>query len=364
MEQRHSYVIDLFGLSEAEARSFPRLYQHVYDNVVADRATNREQRVIRDWWLFRRSGIKIRKALSGLTRFIGTTRTAKYRVFQFLPSGLAAESKIVVIATEAASVLGVLSSRIHIVFATRIGGWLGVGNDPTYNHTDCFNKFPFPELNPAASSNISRIAEELDSHRKSRLAEHANLTITDLYNVLERLRSGESLSAAERAIHEAGLVTVLKQLHDELDTAVFDAYGWPVSLSDQEILERLVTLNASRATEEADGVIRWLRPDFQRPDGQQATQVPLDIDEPEEEEMEAPTTKRAKTPWPSTLAERAQAVRTALVAHRTPVTPEQLARTFLRARTDGVAELLDTLASLGQARELADGRFIAALASR
>ena len=43
-----------------------------------------------------------------------------------------------------------------------------------------------------------------------------------------------------QAIHEQGLVSVLRQIHDELDTAVADAYGWPVDLTDEQILERLV----------------------------------------------------------------------------------------------------------------------------
>jgi len=49
-----------------------------------------------------------------------------------------------------------------------------------------------------------------------------------------------------------------------LDAAVTDAYGWPVSLSDEEILSRLVALNAERAEEEKEGNIRWLRPDYQK----------------------------------------------------------------------------------------------------
>lgn len=70
------------------------------------------------------------------------------------------------------------------------------------------------------------------------------------------------LTAKEREIHEKGLVSVLKQIHDELDAAVFDAYGWPHDLSDEEILERLVALNHERAEEEKRGLIRWLRPEF------------------------------------------------------------------------------------------------------
>jgi hypothetical protein len=54
------------------------------------------------------------------------------------------------------------------------------------------------------------------------------------------------------------LVSVLKQLHDDLD-----AYGWPATLTDEEILERMVPLNAERAAEEQQGLIRWLRSEFQ-----------------------------------------------------------------------------------------------------
>ena len=83
--------------------------------------------------------------------------------------------------------------------------------------------------------------------------------------LLEKLRSGEALTDKERQDHEMGLVSVLKQLHDELDLAVFAAYGWPKTLSDEEILEHLVALNRERATEEEQGLIRWLRPEYQKP---------------------------------------------------------------------------------------------------
>lgn len=63
------------------------------------------------------------------------------------------------------------------------------------------------------------------------------------------------------------MVSILKQLHDELDVAVFAAYGWPQDLDDEEILQRLVDLNRERAEEEARGVVRWLRPEFQNPGG-------------------------------------------------------------------------------------------------
>ena len=141
-----------------------------------------------------------------------------------------------------------------------------------------------------------------------------------------------SLSEKERLIHEHGLVSVLKQIHDELDAAVFDAYGWPHDLSDEEILRRLVDLNRERAEEEKRGIIRWLRPEFQNPEGTQAataTQGALPI-EPEAPEA-SPAVAGAKRPWPRTLPEQAQAVRAVLAEQPTGLTPEQLARLFLRA---------------------------------
>ena len=41
--------------------------------------------------------------------------------------------------------------------------------------------------------------------------------------------------------------TWLALAHERLDAAVFDAYGWPHSLADEQILERLLALNRERA---------------------------------------------------------------------------------------------------------------------
>jgi hypothetical protein len=358
---RNVYVIDTHGWPEDSLRTrLPAIYQHLFDRVYPERQTNRDPRLRRNWWLFRRSNEQVRSAISGLTRYIVTSETARHRVFVFLEARVKPEHKLVVIGSKDAYHLGVLSSRPHVCWALAAGGHLGVGNDPVYSKNTCFDAFAFPEPADDLLLRIRDLGEQLDAHRKQQQAQHPTLTITDMYNVLERLRANQPLSDRERVIHEQGLVSVLKQIHDDLDAAVFEAYGWPSSVSDEEILMRLVALNAERATEEAQGVIRWLRPEFQNPTGHRAaTQTNL-IDEAEEEAVAAPA-KKAKLPWPKTLPERAQAVRTALAAQRSPVTPEQLAKTFLRANVDKVEELLDTLASLGQARELADGRFVSPL---
>jgi hypothetical protein len=113
---------------------------------------------------------------------------------------------------------------------------MGKGNDLRYQNGPCFLPFPFPSWSEAQRSRIGEAAESLDSHRKRQQAEHPDLTITGMYNVLEKLRSGEALTAKEKKIHEQGLVSVLEQIHDDLDAAVFDAYGWPHDLGDEQIL--------------------------------------------------------------------------------------------------------------------------------
>ena len=65
----------------------------------------------------------------------------------------------------------------------------------------------------------------------------------------------------------ARLVGILKDLHDQIDAAVAEAYGWPATLSDDEYLHRLVDLNRERAAEEARGLVRWLSADYQNPQG-------------------------------------------------------------------------------------------------
>ena len=78
-------------------------------------------------------------------------------------------------------------------------------------------------------------------------------------------------------------------------------------------------------------------------------------------ETVAPATVKVagKLAWPKTLAEQAQAVRAALAAAAGPVDVATLAKNFKGTKTDRLEDILETLASLGQARALADGRYVA-----
>ncbi|MEO6244604.1 MAG: class I SAM-dependent DNA methyltransferase, partial [Opitutaceae bacterium] len=197
-----------------------------------------------------------------------------------------------------------------------------------------------------------------------------------LYNVLEKVRRPVAgvadpgrpgstspatiLTAKEKLLHDQALVATLRQLHDELDAAVADAYGWPWPLRDEEILARVVALNAARAAEEAKGQIRWLRPDFQKPlfAGEKQSSLGLDDSAPTAGKTKNPTAagqskiknRKSKIPWPKTLAERVRAIETALAAEEKPATAADLATRFARADPAVIAEILQTLVTLGRAR--------------
>jgi hypothetical protein len=349
-------VIDLYGLTEAQVRDrYPAVYQHVVTTVKPHREQNNRASYRDNWWLFGEPRSELRRALAGVSRYIATIETAKHRVFQFLPMSILPDNKLACIALDDAYFLGVLSSRFHVPWAIESGGRLGMGDDPVYVKSRCFDPFPFPaDVPEPLKAHIRTEAEALDALRKQVLAAHDDLTLTGLYNVLEALKAGRALTDKDRDIHDRGLVTLIRQHHDAIDTAVAEAYGWPADLSDEEILTRLVTLNKTRAAEEAKGVIRWLRPEFQAP-GAIAPSVNATLDL-----GDAPVAAPATIiPWPKTLAEQVSAVAAILAAAPAAQHPRDIARAIQGTNAKGVTPVLDALTAIGQARKLADGRYAA-----
>lgn len=169
-----------------------------------------------------------------------------------------------------------------------------------------------------------------------------------MYNVLEKLRANEDLAPQDHAIYNAGLIGILREFHDGLDRAVFAAYCWPENLTADEILARIVALNAERRAEEASGLVHWLRPEFQAPG---AVPVARTL-EGFVEEVPTATTRR-KQPWPSTLPEQVRAIKDVLRAAPAQ-TPQQVASTFRPASRTRITEILSTLVALGQARAEGD----------
>ena len=341
--------------------------------------------------------------LGGWNSYITTPETAKHRFFVFLDESILPDNALVNIAHDDAYCLGVLSSNIHVTWALAAGGRLWIGNDPRYNKTRCFETFPFPACTTEQQAKIRALGEQLDAHRKRQQAMHPELTMTGMYNVLVRVRELERgggqgtnavsglddrlpraqkvkaasvlddrsprtplassrLDAKEKKIDEQGLVGILKQLHDELDAAVAEAYGWVLGsartdspLSTDDILARLVALNTERAAEEAKGLVRWLRPEYQNAGagaGAKGKQTAMEV----QDDSLAPAPALDLIAWPAELPAQAAALTEVLALLNAPADLEAIAAHFQGKRTkkrlEEMTRLLETLAAVGRARNM------------
>ena len=349
---RDLMVIDLDGLSADQVRAnYPEVYQHLLTTVKPERDKNNEESRRVNWWLFGRRNTLYRGFKERLTRYIGTAETSKHRTFVFLDGNIIADNMIVNIGSDDAYTLGVLSSRIHTVWALKAGGWLGVGNDPRYSKSKVFDPFPFPAPSELLKAQIRTVGDELDALRKQRQKERPSLTLTQMYNVLEKIKIKDTLDEEDERIKDEGTILILKEIHEKLDRLVCKAYGWSEALSDDEILEKIVALNHERAEEERRGHVHWIRPDYQIP------RFGKDIDKQAVKEEGAqiaadlglPEPGARKPSYPTDAVAQTAAVFAALASSRGPTDAASIAAIFRRTKTleQNVSDVLESLARLG-----------------
>jgi hypothetical protein len=172
----------------------------------------------------------------------------------------------------------------------------------------------------------------------------------------KKLRAGQEFTEADRTYNNKALVSTLQQIHNQLDQAVFAAYGWQDLWAAQQtgtdinetILERLVALNAERAAEERSGLIRWLRPEYQNPNQTTTTQTEL-TDSTETDEIIVTPIEQQK--WPTAAKAQLAAIRDLLRTSSGEWTVLQIAKQFTGNNTqkklDAIGENLDRLEWFG-----------------
>ena len=240
---RNMWIID-FGtdMSEFDAALYEVPFAHVVANVKPDRVNNRMRRRAERWWLHGSPATNMRNALQDLSRYIGTSQVSRHRIFSYIDGDVMPDHTIIVFARDDDYTFGVLHSQFHRIWALRMGTQLETR--PRYTPTTCFETFPFPRPTDAHRDAIAEAARELNRLREGWLnpvdtegepvvfgVDLRRQTLTNLYNEYER--------------H-----TWLVNVHERLDAAVADAYGWPADLSDEQVLERLLALNLERYEEQ------------------------------------------------------------------------------------------------------------------
>jgi hypothetical protein len=360
---RGVFVID-FGLrSEHEAMRYAVPFDIVRSLVKPAREANNDRGRAANWWRFGRTNEHLRSAIAGLPRYIATSMTSKHRTFRFLASDIVPDQGLVIVASDDPYVLGILSSSIHEAWAFAAGGRMGVGHTPRYNNALCFDPFPFPQASNSQNERIGRLATEIEAHRDAALARDPEVTLARLYDVVAALRAGRPLSASEARTHRSGACGLLRDLHEQLDSAVAAAYGWSWPEPPALVLERLVALHATRSGEEAAGTVKWLRPDYQRArfgmmSDSSDSPISLDLLEPEDSGDAAVSTP---SPWPPDAIGQITVLRT--MAAMAPVSIEEAMQRLVGAKRDIVGRHLETLAMLGEVRDVGSGRYAVAAAS-
>jgi type II restriction/modification system DNA methylase subunit YeeA len=176
-------------MSEEDASLYEAPFEYVRRTVKPIRDNNKRAAYRERWWPLAEPRPALRESLVNKQRYIATTIHAKYRLFSWLETSIVPDQALIVFARDDDYFFSVLHSRAHELRALRMGTFLGLGNDPRYTPTTCFETFPFPEPTEEDRSSISEAARRLDELRRNWLdpegASEADLkkrTLTNLYN--------------------------------------------------------------------------------------------------------------------------------------------------------------------------------------
>lgn len=242
------YVINFGQMELEEAEAWPDLLDIVRRLVKPERDKNNRESYRKWWWQFGEKRVELYDALQPLKRCLATARVSKHLMMSTQPADLTLSEQVIVFPLEDARWLACLQSRIHEGWARLLSS--SMRTDLRYTPSDCFETFPFPP--EPAFSGLDAIGERLDSERRAWL-QSSGVGLTTTYNRLK----DESVTDPN--------VEALRTLHQDVDRAVLDAYGWhdiavppycgaaPAELQafDDEVIDRLFDLNAQRAHAEA-----------------------------------------------------------------------------------------------------------------
>ncbi|MBL8743329.1 MAG: hypothetical protein JNK04_19595, partial [Myxococcales bacterium] len=205
------------------------------------------------WWRFAGPAEDLYRRLAGLDRCLVAARVSKFLCFAFQPIGRVFANTVVVIPNSSTTFLGILQSRVHEVWVRETSSTLE--DRLSYSTSDSFETFPLPRPDPQlVIPLLETIGERLCADR-ARYMVDTDQGLTKTYNHLK-----------DPACDDPRILA-LRTLHEEMDRAVLDAYGWAdvavppfcIRTPDEEraleqfkeaVIDRLFALNAARAEEE------------------------------------------------------------------------------------------------------------------
>jgi type II restriction/modification system DNA methylase subunit YeeA len=241
---RGVWIID-FGArgSIEESAQYELPFEYVKEHIKPLRDKNKRAAYRDKWWLHAESRPAMREAIKGLSRYIATPRVSKHRIFVWIPCNAFVDSATFLFSRDDDYFFGILHSRLHELWARATGTQLREAESGfRYTPTTTFETFPFPwapgkePVDDPRVKSIAQAAKELVEQRERWL--NADLTPDP-----SPKRRGEQRTLTNLYNQRP---TWLELAHKKLDEAVFAAYGWKSDLTDEEILEKLLSLNLER----------------------------------------------------------------------------------------------------------------------
>lgn len=258
-QESSRFAISFGDMSLEQAARWPDLLRIVRERVKPDREKVRRDAHRKYWWHYGDKRPALYAALETMKRCLVTARVTKHLCFSFQPTNRIFNDKLYVFPLDGFSAYATLQSRVHDPWARLLSSVFGsssIGPVLNYAASDCLDPFPFPKPDPrTVIPELETAGERLYSARAKYMVD-TDQGLTKTYNAIK------DPSCTDLRILD------LRRLHEQMDRAVLDAYGWkdiavppycPVSDADREalkafedeVIDRLYVLNAERARDEA-----------------------------------------------------------------------------------------------------------------
>ncbi len=204
------YVIDFGEMTYEQAQQWPDLLSILEEKVKPYRMTIAEANGRKYWWRFLRTRPRLREATNGLKHLLALSFVSEHTCFARIANNVVLSNRLAVFAFDDFSAFATLHSRVHEGWALFFGSTLR--DDPMYSLTKSFETFAFP-----------------DGYESNARLEEIGGTYYDFRADL-MIRNNEGLTKTYNRFHNpnerSSDIKKLRELHDQMDRAVLDAYGW------------------------------------------------------------------------------------------------------------------------------------------
>jgi hypothetical protein len=256
------WIIDFTGMSLERAQQFKGAFKYLLLELYPRRTSELERKTEREkesWWYFERPRPELRKAIQGLDQFLVLAGVSPHLVLVFATGEVVPSNRLKVITLGTLYHFGILQSAMHESWAHKHGSTLE--ERLSYTTGSVFETFPFPLLpdggydprvvpDTPEAREVSRIAEELYTKRQA-ACRTLNLGLTKLYNLIKGKKDSKGVDPyASLTVEHQRVISELRTLHEQLNSAVCACYGWPEDTwrDENEVLSRLLELNLQLAS--------------------------------------------------------------------------------------------------------------------